>query len=572
MSLPTSLSSASSRCTNFFLLSSRGAGRDDSSAAQSIIETITPFGGPIGAFVVNSTVKGAGPTATGRIDLMVTFDGFVASTFTDNNRLVIYSIATQTKQNQSTLPERARTMIVDHDSRYIIIGSITGRIRIYALATGQMVCDVKTHHDRGVNALAIDRASKWLVAGGEDGVVSVYDFGSLISSTAGVSVSRSSTASLVLSIADHTLAITTLQITSTNMLLTASKDGGVRLYQLEQPLSNEVSSLAASSSGSSAPAPPCIWHHAFRSVVHAALLDHTESIVYVAVKENIHWLSLYARGPSSSSSSSPSSSVPGTWRGHATNVISLAIDASSSHLISVDAEGIVKIWEGGSLSFGSLPTAFGTCLKTLAGARTGCKQIHYVQLPSSSSSSSSVDANTGNVATLNQWYLQQPSVRGGGNSNQSGLQGKEGSWIFPPLNSSAVTMTQMMTPQSINQAGNIFVPLSITPHTAVNHELTHRSVRNFDTALSRKKRSWFESASDDLQLSSQQQQQYSHWSDEEDRQLVSGKSGWTSLTETQTKRDERRDALQNQAETYETHAKELYQLCVEKVFREINNK
>ena len=518
-----------------------------------------PAATPAASFHVTSTVKagggnnslsGGGSAAPGgRIDLMATFGAFVAATFSDSNRLVIYHLRTHAKHNQSSMPERARCMIVDATGRYLILGSATGWLRIYALATGSLLRQLRTHHDRGINCVALDQQAQMLVVGGEDGVISVYDFARIIQQTMVGAAPQPQAqslqqSSLLLSISDHSLAITSVTISASKYLLSSSKDGSVRVYKLEQPLSGASAAAASASSSSSgaaqsAPAPPCLFHHSFRAMVSTAIMDVSESVIFVACKENIHWIPLYPSAMAATRGGGGNGGAPvvHTWRGHQSSVVALLLPPSSSQLVSVDLEGQLKLWDAGS-PCGSAPPAQGSCIKNL-GRRAGCKSLCFVDANDLSPGSGQA------VATANTWRAAHASKASSSASHQgSGLQGKDSGWIFPPLNAHPPSPF-------------VFVAVQLTPLAVQNQEL--KLVRRKFGDLSAGALGTDES----LDCESTSKWLRADW------ELIQGTSGWNSLAESASSRGSTVELLQNQVEAFSTNLTDMYQLCVDKIWKDI---
>ena len=510
------------------------------------------------AFPVTSTVKandrsslgGSSGAGGGRIDLITTFGSFVACTFSDSNRLAIYSLSTHAKHNQSTMPERARCITADASGRYLVMGSATGWLRIYTLATGSLLRQMRTHHDRGINCVSIDHESQFLVLAGEDGVISVYDFARIIQVGAAAAATQQQAqglqqSALLLSISDHSLAITSLHISASKYLLSSSKDGSVRVYKLEQPMAGAASSAASSSSSQSAPAPPCLFHHSFRAMVSAAVMDVSESIIYAACKENIHWVSLY---PSSLSGGGRMGAAPTvhTWRGHQSSVMSLLLPPSSSTLLSVDAEGFLKLWDAGS-PCGAAPPAQGNVIKNL-GRRAGCRNLRYVD-------AADLGAAAGAVATANT-YLAAHAPKSGGGGSSTGLQGKDSGWVFPPLNAGL--------PSPI-----AFVSVPLVPMAIQNQEL-NSIVR--EKSRARRFGSLYTSGSDG---GAEEQSIVCDAASRggkharADWELLTGLSGWSSLAESASNRGSTLEALQNEVEALGANVSDMYKLAVEKIWKDI---
>jgi WD40 repeat protein len=532
---------------------------------------------PLSSFHITSTVKSGGGDArsstgggalTGRIDLLAPFCGFVAATFSDSSRLAIYCLRTHAKHGQSTLPERARCMLADPRGRFLVLGSPTGWLRIYALQSGALVRAIRTHHDRGINCVQLDAEQGMLVLGGEDGVISVYDFAKLVqqaplgggsAAAAGGHNSTQSSAlqqsALLLSISDHSLAITSLHISASNYLLSASKDGSVRVYRLEQALAaapgGANGSAGGAGSGQAAPAPPCLFHYSFRSVVSSAVLDATESIIYAACKENVHWIPLYpsalalARGGGGGGGAGPAVNVH-TWRGHQSTVTALLLPPSCSQLVSLDAEGHLKLWDAGAPA-GASPPVQGSCIKTLA-RRSGCKNLACVD-------AFELVHGASRVATANTWLASHTQAKAA-----SGLHGKDSGWIFPPLHAHPASPY-------------LFVSVSVPPLSGQSHELVRvdshaakRRRRTFGTlgAASAEERMLLaESASEAAASSSS-----SDWSRAE-LALVRGTSGWSALAHASSSQGSAVEQLQHQLEDYAGNINDMYQLAVDKIWKDI---
>lgn len=538
--------------------------RDDGSAAGGAALHATvelwsmPAATPAASFHVTSTVKSGGDqrssfgggVAGGRIDLLSCFGSFAAATFADSNRLAIYSLRTHAKHNQSTLPERARCMVIDQTGRFLLLGSATGWLRIYCLATGSLVRQLRTHHDRGINCMQIDAQAQMLVLGGEDGVISVYDFAKMVQQSSGAQQQQQgqqqqgslSQSALLLSISDHSLAITSLTISASKYLLSSSKDGSVRVYKLEQPMA--AAQAAAASSSQSIPAPPCLFHHSFRSVVSAATMDASESIIYAACKENIHWVSLYpsavALGRAAGGAQGGPAVVVHTWRGHLSNVTALLLPPSSSHLVSLDAEGNLKLWDAGS-PCGSAPPAQGSCVKNL-GRRPGCKNLAFVDAKDLSQSATP-------VATANTWLASHASKAAQG----AGLSGKDSGWIFPPLNAHPPSPF-------------VFVGVPLAPLAVQNQELKQV------TRSSKRRRAFGElSSAAASSLGGEESLRCdaaSPWL-KRDWEMVQGTSGWSSLAEAASTRGTTVELLQNQVDTFAGNLTDMYALCVDKIWKDI---
>jgi hypothetical protein len=565
--------------THFQPCRAEGAGAASGAAPGSALHATVelwalPAATPLASFHVTSTVKtdgrqsgggnnaSGGGSAGGRIDLLAPFCGFVAATFTDSARLAIYCMRTHTKHGQSTLPERARCMLAESRGRFLVLGSPTGWLRLYALQSGALVRALRTHHDRGINCMQLDADGHLLVVGGEDGVISVYDFARLCQLQApGASASQQSGAALqqsalLLSISDHNLAITSLHITASKYLLSASKDGSVRVYRLDVSLQNAPGSAASSSSsGSSAPAPPCLFHYSFRGVVTSAVMDVSESIIYAACKDNVHWIALYpsalamSRSGGAGSGSNGPAPIAHTWRGHQSSVLSLLLPPSGSSLLSLDAEGMIKMWDCGLSASAAAPPAQGSCVKNL-GRRQGCKNLAFID-------SADLAHGQNQVGTSNSW-LSQHAVKG---SSATGLQGRDGGWIFPPLHAHAPSPFLFVA---------VGLPLSAQGQ-GVNQELKLverkrkkrsfgqlTSASSFGGGLARE-----ESVLVDSGSSTSSRFLRPEW------ELVSGTSGWSSLAASASSRGDTVERLQLELEQSASDVKQLYQLAVDKIWKDI---
>jgi hypothetical protein len=374
---------------------------------------------------------------------------------------------------------------------------------------------------------------------------------------------------LLFLISDHTLAVTHLSISPAGMLLTASKDGTVRMYRLEQPLGIGVDDSASGAATSSAsaiggahrlPSPPALFTHSFRAPVAWAALDPSESYVFAAVKENLHWIPLYATvAPAAAPSAvdlatartKESTGTPVyTWSGHTSSVIKFALSPSGSHLMSLDAEGHLKLWSccppGSGLPrvasiSGVHPPIQGICIKNV-GRRTGCKNISLVE-------SREMHPKGNLTATINTYIASQQTGNSGKLYSAPGGV-KEGSWVFPPLNAH--------TPSPF-----VYVAVPLV-HTAVQNQEFRRLG---DAARSRKSSpalcGWGNAAIAASPLAASTTSPYLR----ADWELVCGLSGWSALAESVANRGTTLERLQSELEHAETNMNEMYQLCVQKIIK-----
>jgi WD40 repeat protein len=262
--------------------------------------------------------------------------GFLLCSFERGSRVVVYD-QTGRKQGQASLQmgnansasaasstQGPRALVVDHLARFVVSALAAGRLRVHSLATGVLHAEVRTPHDRGIGCMALDETSTVLAVGGDDGVVSLWDFGALVgskvpslSASGGSSggfgsnpnnLAASSAIEALCTISDHHSAVTTVRLTPGGLLLTASQDASVRLYRATQPALDQSSSggagsggflgSSASGSGGLITTPTCLWTHSFRAPATAAVLDPAEQVLYVAVRDSVMWVPLYARGSS----------------------------------------------------------------------------------------------------------------------------------------------------------------------------------------------------------------------------------------------------------------------------------
>jgi len=548
----------------------------------------------------SSSGGGGGFSSLGHIDLVVPFSRFLAFTFRDSSRLVFYSLLSQSKVGQSSLPERATAINIDAKGRYMVAVAQSGNIRIYDLSTGAMLLCARSMHDRGIRCMVLDEACNTLIVGGEDGIVSVYDFTQLIQAniSGGNSGSNHGTGSALSSalrylISDHSLSITHLHLTPSNHLLTASKDGSVRLYKIEQPLHVEGSSMdddndlaaastvSANASFHSAPTPRCLFHHSFRSPVACAIVDATENYIYATCRENIHWIALY---PSASNSAANPHALLGggsavdnsesnrgvhTWSGHQSSVISLLLPPSCSHLLSLDAEGTIKVWEAQSHLLTS-PPSIGTSLRNVC-RRPGCATLvgldpmEVIQgslgaTGASGMAAAGAGAGAGagaDVATVNTWMTCNQSKVGGVSTNSTG---RESGWIFPALHS------QPTLPL-------VYLPVPLIPMQNQNQELRHVESSFARKRAIRRMRDRGMGIVGDPTLMNLQQIDYegSNRYIKEDFELIQGTSGWSSLAASVSSRGSTLDLLQSQVEMYSGQLSEMYEMCVQKIWTDLKN-
>lgn len=513
------------------------------------------------SFTVTSTVRSGGSSSSysaaasgGKIDLFVCFGPYVLCTFQETNRLAIYDLLSGAKVSQSSLAsvsggsERVRCAAVDTHCRYLFLCSSSGRIRIHELATGSLLLDFRTTHDRGISVCTIDRLDQCVLVGGEEGAVSVYDLGRLVSASTvaafqtaadsatafnntNQSLSAHVSAALLHSISDHSLSITSITVSASNeLMITTSKDGGIRAYRFHAPSAavNTDASASVNSAAAAVTALPCLFHHSLSSPITAADMDESESFLFFGSRENVHWLCLYGH-----SAAAGGKITVHTWRSHSATVTALCLSPGSSHLLSLDAEGTLKMWSclpvGAGVAFGSsaAPPRDGVVVKNL-GRRSGCRGIAVVdgrQLRKS-------------IGTVNTHAL---TVAGTKRSNATS------SWIFSPLN---------VHPPS----GTIYVPI-----IAVRDPLA-RAARD-NSAAADAVDSMFFSGADGLEHAPLHT---THPYLREDWALLNGVNGFGSLLEAADTRGTKFEAMQQQLAMYQRTTSELYQLCADNLLKELH--
>ena len=254
---------------------------------------------------------------------------FMLTTERERSFIHLWSWAKESPQYRCQAPERLSCVLCTADSAHCLAGAASGKLYLWQLATGRLLVCWDAHF-KSATALASCDRDGWLLSAGEDALIFVWSFASLLDAAESGKKPRPH-----YTWSSHALSVTALCTASCGqhpLIASASLDQTVRVWRLAEghPGSVHCAELAEPLS--------CVAAHPAHTELYAG---GTEGRVYK--------LSLLLSAEELSTGAAQSAEGPATVQ-HEGAVHALCVAIDGLKLFSAAADGGVWVWDASSLA------------------------------------------------------------------------------------------------------------------------------------------------------------------------------------------------------------------------------